>query len=116
MTVDEAYTLLYGGALAVLAVLLGVMLFRSARGPGVTDRLLSINMCGTLVIASVLILSARLRESWLLDVALIYTMISFVSVLILARVYIPAQPRRRPFRKEQSPSSPTGGKGGKGAS
>lgn len=98
MTVQQAYQALYSGALIVLAALLCVMLIRSARGPGVTDRLLSINMLGTLAIAAILILSALLGEGWLLDVALIYTMISFVSVLILARVYIPAHPRRRPFR------------------
>ena len=99
MSVSTAYTILYSAALAFLALLLAVMLLRSTRGPGVTDRLLSINMIGTLVNVAILVMSALLRESWLIDVALIYTMISFVSVLILARVAIPAKPNRKPFRK-----------------
>ena len=89
MDVESAYRILYCIALIILAVSLGVLLARSIRGPGVTDRLLCINMIGTLVIAAIVILSKLLGETWLLDVALIYTMISMVSVLILARVLIP---------------------------
>ncbi len=92
MTVESAYQILYSAALIILAVSLGVLLARSIRGPGVTDRLLCINMIGTIVIAAIVILSKLLRETWLLDVALIYTMISLVSVLILARVLIPPKP------------------------
>lgn len=99
MSVSEAYAILYSTALAVLALLLAVVLLRSVRGAGAADRVVSINMMGTLVNAAILILAALLHESWLIDVALIYTMISFVSVLILARVYIPARPKRSPFRK-----------------
>ena len=100
MDVRQAYELLYTFALIVIAALLCVMLFRSVKGPSVTDRLLSINMVGTLVIAGIVILSRLLEEAWLLDVALIYTMISLVSVLILARVLIPARPSRKRFRDE----------------
>ena len=101
MDVQQASRLLDTAALLVLAALLAVMLIRSIRGPGVTDRLLSINMIGTLVIASIVVLSRLLGESWLLDVALIYTMISLLSVLILARVYIPHNPERKRFRSEE---------------
>ena len=52
------------------------------------------------LIAGIVILSRLLGEAWLLDVALIYTMISLVSVLILARVLIPPRPSRRRFRDE----------------
>lgn len=100
MTVGEAYTCLYTGALVILAVLIGVMLLRSIRGPGVTDRILSINMIGTMVISCIAVLYAYLGESYLLDVALIYTMISFVTVLVLASVYIPAKPKRKEFAHE----------------
>ena len=105
MTVGEAYTCLYTGALVILAVLIGVMLIRSIGGPGVTDRILSINMIGTMVIACIAILYAYLEESYLLDVALIYTMISFVTVLVLASVYIPSRSRRRGFTHENDSSS-----------
>ena len=101
LDVQKAYELLYTSVLTGIALLLFVMLFRSVKGPGVTDRLLSINMVGTLVIAAIVILSRLLGEAWLLDVALIYTMISLVSVLILARVLIPPKPSRKRFRDEK---------------
>ena len=105
MSVSQAYTVLYSAALLVISILLTVMLIRSVRGPGVTDRLLSINMIGTLVIAGILILSRLLDEGWLVDVALIYTMISFVSILILARVSIPEKPDRQPFPENEEGDS-----------
>ena len=101
MTIEQAYAALYSAALLALSLLIAVMIFRSARGPGAPDRLLSINMIGTLVIGMILVLSALLRELWLVDVALLYTMISLIAVLILARVFIPENARRGHF-KEQS--------------
>ena len=100
MDVQKAYEALYTFALTGIALLLFVMLFRSVKGPSVTDKLLSINMVGTLVIAAIVILSRLLGEAWLLDVALIYTMISLVSTLILARVLIPPRPSRKRFRDD----------------
>ena len=90
---EAAYNLLYEAALIFLAVLIGAMLIRSIMGPAVTDRVLAINMIGTMVIASIAILSMYIDENYLLDVGLIYTMISFVSVLVLASVYIPSNIR-----------------------
>ena len=90
MALQNAYTILYSSALTLLGLLTGLMLARAIIGPSITDRILCINMTGTLVIASIAILSRLLGEGYLVDVALIYTMISFISVLMLARIYIPA--------------------------
>ena len=108
MDVQKAYELLYSSVLTGIALLLFVMLFRSVKVSSVTDKLLSINMVGTLVIAAIVILSRLLGEAWLLDVALIYTMISLVSVLILARVLIPPRPSRKRFRDESDPGEEGG--------
>ena len=88
MTVETAYQYLYLGALIALGILMGFVLIRSIIGPRITDRILCINMIGTLVICSLAILSQRQSEGYLIDIALIYAMISFLSVLILARTYI----------------------------
>ena len=100
MDIKEAYQILYSGALIALIVLIGAMLVRAIKGPRITDRIMSINMIGTLVTAGIVILSQLLQEGFLVDVALIYTMISFVSILILARVYVPEDPERRPFSRK----------------
>ncbi|MBR2527935.1 MAG: sodium:proton antiporter [Blautia sp.] len=93
-TLEEAYRILYTIALTALAVLIGVMVVRSVIGPRVTDRILSINMVSTMTIASIAILSRLLGESYLTDIALIYAMISFITVLIFGIIYIPAKPKR----------------------
>lgn len=104
MTIETAYRILYVAAITWMALLMGVMLARSIRGPGVTNRLLAVNMSGTLVNGAILVLSGLLKENWLVDVALIYTMISFVTVLILTRVMLPG-----PGAKAQP--APAGGEG-----
>ena len=69
-------------------------LIRAMIGPRITDRILSINMLGTMVISGIAVLSRLLDESYLVDVALIYAMISFLAVMMLAEVYIPAARRK----------------------
>lgn len=88
MSVIQAYNTIYSLALLVIAVLIGVMIYRSIKGPLITDRILAVNMINTMVIASFLILGAMLDEAYLADVAIIYALISFVSTLIFASVYI----------------------------
>ncbi len=88
MTVAAAYQLLYTIVLIAFSILAGIMLIRAIVGPLVTDRVLSINMIGTMVILMISILSVLLDESYLLDVALLYALISFVTVLVFAQVYI----------------------------
>ena len=46
--------------------------------------------------------AAQLEEAYLLDVGLIYTMISFIAVLMLALTYIPPKPKRRMFEEEET--------------
>ena len=99
MSIDRAYFILYMIVLCYLAVLITVMLIRSVKGPRIADRVLAINMIGTMVISCIAILSVMLAESYLADVALIYAMISFVSVLILISVYLPKRKLRGMFEE-----------------
>ena len=57
MTVEQAYQILYGGALIVLILLIGAMVIRSIIGPRSTDRIMSVNMLGTMTICSIAVLS-----------------------------------------------------------
>ncbi len=88
MIINEAYTLLYTIALICLTPLIALAMFRSFRGPRITDRLIGVNMIGTMVIVIFMILTVLLNEAYLADIAIIYALISFVSVLIFAAVYI----------------------------
>ena len=99
MTIDMEYRSLYTGALVVLALFMGLILIAAAVKKTATDRILCINMVGTMAIVSLAILSQMLDEPYLLDVALIYTMISFITVLMLALTFIPERPRRSIFEQ-----------------
>ena len=100
ITVDAAYGLLYKGALIWLGILIGFMLLRSVLGPRITDRILAINMIGTMVISCICILSRLQGEAYLGDVALLYAMISFLATLIFATIYIPTIAPRGKYYSE----------------
>ena len=85
---SEAYSNLYTLVLLFLAVCLFLALLRAIRGPRVADRIMGVNMTGSLVICSIAVLSARLNESFLLDVGLVYGMMSFLAVVVLGKIYI----------------------------
>lgn len=72
----------------LVAALIIFCLVRAVRGPRVTDRIVAVNMIGTMTIATIAILSDALHESYLLDVCLIYAMISFLAVVVLYKVYM----------------------------
>ena len=87
MNLDAYYRVLSVGALAVLVALSILSLVRCIRGPRISDRVLAVNMTGTLTIAMVALMTMMLGEAYLADVALIYAMISFLSVIVLTKVY-----------------------------
>lgn len=105
MSIETAYNILYMGSLIIFAILIGVMLVRSVIGPRITDRILSINMLGTMVICTIAVLAEYLQETYLLDVALIYAMISFVAVLMMASMFIPAKPKKPRLDAERKSSA-----------
>lgn len=82
------YDYLFAGALLLLAVGVLFALLRAICGPRIADRIMGINMIGTLSSACLAILSVWLRQSWLLDVCILYAMISFLAVVVLAKVCI----------------------------
>ena len=113
MTIEQAYHALYGGALVVLILLIGAMVIRSIIGPRSTDRIVSVNMLGTMTICSIAILSVLLDEGYLADVAMIYAMSSFVAVLMMASMFVPSKPKApeldRDKEQETAPAGETGG-------
>lgn len=83
----HAYELLLTGAALVLAVLIIISILRSVLGPKISDRIIAVNMTGTMIIMVIAVLSVYLDENYLVDVSLIYAMISFLGVVVLCKVY-----------------------------
>ncbi len=87
---DETYALLMQGAVILLGLCLAVCLFRAFRGPKTADRVVAVNMAGTVTILLIMFLALLTREGYLLDVALIYALLSFLAVMLLCRIFIGA--------------------------
>lgn len=85
---EMVYQKLYIGVLIILALMLFVCLIRAVKGPRVADRLMAVNMMGTIVMVMIAVLSLLLKEGFLVDICLIYALVSFLAVNVLAKVYI----------------------------
>jgi multicomponent Na+:H+ antiporter subunit F len=96
----EAYDVLFNGALVVLAILLFMCLIRAIRGPRISDRIVAVNMMGTLIVIIICVLAFLMGEGYLVDVAIIYTMLSFLAVVLLTKVYMGIYRQKRREEKE----------------
>ena len=85
---SNAYEILYTVALVVIGLLVIACLVRAIRGPRIADRVIAANMIGTLVVITICILSFVMNEGYLVDIAMIYTMLSFLAVVLLTKVYM----------------------------
>ena len=80
---DAAFKSFFLVCIIVLAVLTFFCLVRTIKGPRLVDR-----MIGTMTIAIIALLAAYLNESSILDICLIYAIMSFVAVIVLTKIYI----------------------------
>ena len=85
---SNAYEILYTAALVIIGLLVIACLVRAIRGPRIADRVIAANMIGTLVVITICILSFVMNEGYLVDIAMIYTMLSFLAVVLLTKVYM----------------------------
>ena len=88
----------------VLAALCLATLVRAVLGPRFTDRIIAVNV-NTLVVAEMVLLSVWMREDFLVDVALLYALLSFLTVVVVSRLVI----TRRQKQLEKEKRERTGG-------
>ena len=87
MELVQQFAWIFYGILSVLAVMLILCLIRAVIGPRIADRLVAVNMMTTMVTVIIAILAVLKNESYLVDICLIYAMISFLAVVVLSRIY-----------------------------
>ena len=95
----DATMTMYNIALGIMSVLLLCCLVRAIMGPRIADRIIAINMMGTLVVMIICILSFVMHEGYLVDIALIYVMLSFLAVVLLTKIYMGVYREKR--RREE---------------
>ncbi len=85
---DKVYHGMYITVLILLALMLFSCLIRAVRGPRIADRLVAVNMMGTMVMVIISVLALLLAQGYLIDICLIYAMISFLAVNVISKVYL----------------------------
>ncbi|MBQ4470189.1 MAG: sodium:proton antiporter [Synergistaceae bacterium] len=73
------------GSVIFLSITIFFCLMRAALGPRFSDRIIAANIIGTKIILLIAVLSLIIGQSYLVDICLIYAVISFLSVVVLAR-------------------------------
>lgn len=101
MNLENLYHLTYMGVLFFLAALLFACLLRAVLGPRVADRVVAVNMMGTMVMVMIAVLAMLLGEGYLVDICLIYAMISFLAVVVLTKVYTGVYLAKKQQREEE---------------
>jgi multicomponent Na+:H+ antiporter subunit F len=72
--------------LAILVVM-GIALVRALAGPTLYDRILAVNMFGTKTVLFISVLGFLTGRPDFLDIALIYALINFISVVAVLRFF-----------------------------
>lgn len=86
--IERAYDILYTATLVCLGVVILCAIVRSVTGKRIVDRFIGINMVTTVTVMAIAVLAMLLKETYLIDVAIIYVILSFLALLILCKIYI----------------------------
>ena len=86
-TIDAAYRALLWVSTIFLSLLLFACIIRAILGPRITDRIVAINLICAKAIIMIAVLSFLRSDDSLLDIAIVYSMISFLVVVVLSKCY-----------------------------
>ena len=106
---EEIVDIVLKGMVVFSAVLIFICFIRALMGPSVADRLVAVNMIGTQIIIIIAELTVLLKEAWLADVASVYALLSFLSVVVLTKIYIGIYRKEHPEQlKDRNEKTKTG--------
>lgn len=100
---------MYIAILIILAIMLFACLVRAVKGPRIADRIVAVNMMGTMVMVMIAVLSLLLKEGFLVDICLIYAMVSFLAVIVITKVYMGVYEENYHDRNENGKADEEGG-------
>lgn len=73
------------GVVIVITVAFLLTFFRVIKGPTTGDRFIALDAATTITTALLVILAVVYEREWLIDVAIIYALLSFVTIIAIAR-------------------------------
>ncbi|NDF13016.1 MAG: pH regulation protein F [Proteobacteria bacterium] len=74
------------GVLMVLSAM-SLLLIRAVKGPTLPDRILAVNAFGTKTVALVALISLIFKDTMLVDIALVYAIINFITTIALLKYF-----------------------------
>ena len=72
--------------LCVLVFCALIAAIRIILGPTVWDRLLALNMISAKILIAIVLIAALTGRSFLLDIALVYALLGYISTVLFARI------------------------------
>lgn len=97
--IQQCYLYLFWGVLVFLGLCVLAVMVYIIRARLTVDRIIGINLIGTLIVMIISILTYVLGEDYLADVAVVYVVLSFIAVMLLCRIYINLYQHTRENRK-----------------
>lgn len=69
----------------LLLVSILIAIFRFISGPTIPDRVVALDTINTLVVAGMILIGAAFEESFYIDVAIVYALLSYIATLYIAK-------------------------------
>ena len=96
-----AYEVVFTALPIILAIMVLICLIRAIKGPKIAARIVAINMMGTITMVIIAILAVKMDEGYLVDICIIYAMISFLAVTLLTKVYMGVYAEKKQQKREE---------------
>lgn len=75
-------------AAVIIALLsISIILYRFIKGPSILDRIVAFDTAGIIAISLIVLMAHMLERFIYVDVALVYGLLSFIGVLVVARCH-----------------------------
>jgi len=87
MTFSADGSVMFAAVALAILITIGLALARAVAGPNLYDRILAVNMVGTKTTLLIAVLGFLTGRPDFLDIALVYALINFVSVIALLRLF-----------------------------
>jgi multicomponent Na+:H+ antiporter subunit F len=78
-------TIILALSIVLLLISLGLTVLRMVLGPTMIDRMLAVNLFGTLIVALIAVMSYLLSDYYYIDIALCYGLLNFIATIALLR-------------------------------
>ncbi len=91
---------MFTAASAAIIVSMLLALIRAFIGPTLYDRILSVNMFGTKTVLFIAILGYLMGRPDFLDIAIVYALINFISIIAILRFFEYTHPAKAPGEGE----------------